>query len=301
MKQKEISNLKGTNLFADITKEKRIIKYRAASVRKEDTPGNKRKEIIPMYDNVPLFDTVLDDKGEVHHIGVISQVLPGGEVKFGRFAFGVSNAGWKIIDPKRASPRDKMLYQFFEATNYNGSNPNRDKKRQPLFYRVDDHKEAENDLGLMSLIHKAQGLVLTMIEDDLLAIDKILTLPEAEGKTVPAKRKAIVNYAGINPQGVIDLIENQSRDVIAKLKVASARNIITYSKKPHEFKYKEERILELPAGILKDSPYELLFKHLKEEDSELLDTILSQLKFQLEDEKRAQEEIDRNAQMKGSF
>ena len=281
MKKSEINQIpKKHPFFKDITKEdpKQKIIYKLASIRKEDTPGNKRKEIIPASENIPAKDVIVDEEGNVFHIGLVTGVDSNGDVKIGEILMGVFNFGRIIIDPKTKNAKQIAMYQYMEACNYNGSNENRDKSREVRFWRLKPEQAAQSKVAQKTNIIKVSAQVLELTIAQLQGIARILSVKDVEIMGEGQLQEAILSKVEEDPLKVEVILDDINTNVNALLKKAKELEIIGHEKNTGTFFHDGEEVFKYQPGVGVE-PYALFAAYLNTENNDLLLTISSQVKL----------------------
>jgi DNA-binding helix-hairpin-helix protein with protein kinase domain len=116
------------------------------------------------------------------------------------------------------------MYQFLELCNYNGSNKDRsEEKGDPVFYRVDNKKEAIEERSTRKLIVKAINTALEL--DDAKAKEVGMALG-IEAESLEEVRNQLEDFAEINPEEFMTIVERASLGVESVLKEAIKQGII---------------------------------------------------------------------------
>lgn len=269
---------KDSSLYADIKKEKHFIVYKLASIRREDTPGNKRKEIIPHSENIPSHDIVVDpNTGESYPIGVFKRIHADGGGVLAQIELGLHNAGRIMIDPKTKNASQINLYKFLEATDYNGSKEGRDTSKEIRFFRVRIEEEAKKRTADQKKIIEIKKSVFDLSLDQAKAIALALEVSKPNEMTEEMLQDAILKKVDEVPDKVKGYIEDVNVDIVATLKEAKDFDVIGHDKKEGVFTYAGEQIFQYKPGV-GISPYDELAAFVAKEKADVLVAIRQQIK-----------------------
>jgi hypothetical protein len=195
--------------------------YRILNVRPD--PDNYGKFLMPAAHQIPSTDQIFDkQKGEFVNIAAIESQNEKGEPIFLSIVFSANNLGYVFLNGNN-SVHQKM-YQFLELCNYNGSNKDRsEEKGDPVFYRVDNKKEAIEERSTRKLIVKAINAALEL--DDAKAKEVGMALG-IEAESLEEVRNQLEDFAEINPEEFMTIVERASLGVESVLKEAIKQGII---------------------------------------------------------------------------
>jgi hypothetical protein len=277
---------KESTLYKDIKNEERSIVYKLASIRREDTPGNKRQEIIPGSENIPTYDVVTDpETGEDYPIMLIRKVTPEGEAVPAEIDLGVNNFGRIIIDPKNATPYQKAMYKFLEATDFNGSNEGRNKRKVIKFFRINDHEISDKNVTKKKFIHEINTLVFELNEEETLAVARVCSVPHVDSISHSQRQEAILKAAEGKPDEVKLILNDVNSDIEAALREAKERDIIGHDKNKGIFTYGKDEVFTYGPGVMV-KPYKLFADHVSRNKREFIVTINQKLRVAKELEKK---------------
>lgn len=280
LRAQDISDIKKINPKIDLRNEKSVVIYRVAGVKPETIPGNKRKEIVPFYKNVPSVDQVFDGENNLHNIAFVSNVDTRGNVRFGKIQFLAAANGYIFIDPRKPTPRHIKMYEYLETTNYNGSKEGRDESKEIIFTRIKAENNAEIALAAEALIIEAKMLVMGADDADIRKLAYAIGTEEvSEDKGISTVRNNIIKgYCMTTPQTVISTLKSANLSTETMLKTAVKHNILTNIKVKGNPKARIEfagsTIFEYDnqAGV---PVYSLLAKYLDNENKEMLEKVQS--------------------------
>lgn len=137
----------------------------------------------------------------------------------------------------------KEFYEFFELCNYNKSNPTRDESIRPIFERIDEVAEAEQDEQALDTLTKALILASKMSLPDLKAF--------AAGKNWPSRehpailRSKVKKFARENPDDFLAAQDDPESGVKVLIKQALDAGIISYQPHEHKMVWKDGKTLAL--------------------------------------------------------
>ena len=286
MKKSEINQIPEDHPFyRDIKKETRTIIYKLASIRKEDTPGNKRKEIIPTSENIPAIDAVVDEKGNVFNIGFVIRTDPKtGEVIPGEIVLGSSNYGRLIINPKTATPRQIAMYKYLEICNHNGSNEMRNKNSIVRIYRLKPEEMAQGKVAKKQNVIVVSSKILELNVDQLRSIARILSVADVEIAGESELKEALLNEVEKDPVKVRVILDDINSDVDSVLRKAKELEVISHDKNKGIFFHEGNEVFKYqPAVSVK--PYALFAEYLNTQNNDLLLLITKQVKLKEEEPK----------------
>ena len=196
--------------------------YRVANVRPD--PDNYGKFLIPAAYQIPSTDIIYDkQKQEFINIAAIERQDEKGEAQFLSIVFTASNMGYLFLNGN--NPVHQKIYQFLELCNFNGSNKDRNAPNgeEPMFFRIDNKKEAMEERQMRKII--AQAVTAAMDLDDV----KVKEVGQAlgiEAETIEEIRNLVEDFAETDPQEFLHIVERASLASEFILKEAVKKGII---------------------------------------------------------------------------
>lgn len=115
---------------------------------------------------IPVTDTILDDDGNVFHIGYVSGYRAGGEPIFGDISFSIDNQCMIIL---HHGVKDAAKFDFMKNSNYNKSNPNRDPAIHPTFEEVTSTTNARDSRVERANRVKAMDIARSFSNEEIVA------------------------------------------------------------------------------------------------------------------------------------
>ena len=184
-------------------------------------PDNPSQPLIPVYKRIPNRDVIVVD-GNTYDIAAIASVS-GDKASFYEIGFWRDEGGYKRFDPRNA--RQKEQLEFLLMSNYNASNPLRDPSIKPLFevFRPEDKAKARVDSRMKKI--EAISLAAAMSEEECREFAASVGWNEADDIFVIKDK--ILDWCEKDPVGFIEAQSSRERYVLATLKRAESRNIVT--------------------------------------------------------------------------
>lgn len=165
---------------------------------------------------------------------------------------------------------DVTLQQFLELHPGNGT----------VFVEVDNEKDAEKDLEYLNLEVQALTLAADLDLEKMLMIGRVL-IGERVNKLKSAElRRDILLYAREDPDGFLEMLDNEELALEELVLKAISQNIISHDKKTNSVKWSlpknKKRIITVPFG---DSHVKSLIAFFKtDEGMEVLEALEKKVK-----------------------
>lgn len=161
----------GPQLKKRIANFDKPVKYKMLGIKKRpyNDPSDPGKTFIydgPSVALIPPMDEIVDpDTNKIHYIGI----LKGNNVKNPSFNYGLTferTRYWELdLSPRKAG--DRKIFEFFELSNYNASNPHRDPSIRPIWERVDEDTASKKRLDRGELKADALKLFFEMTDQEV--------------------------------------------------------------------------------------------------------------------------------------
>ncbi len=158
------------NLPASITKTipplgDKIIRFRLLNIRKDENGKWK----VPFMKGIPSKDRIVDPATKkIYDIANIVRIGINDNPEIQTPFFTSGDAGRISINPQRAE--DINLYEYLWISNYNASNPLRDKTKAAIYELEDESKDAERFLDKQAIRLSALQRVAVMSDDEVKVI-----------------------------------------------------------------------------------------------------------------------------------
>jgi hypothetical protein len=180
---------------------------------------------IPTRDRIKLNNELID-------IGVVKEKKDGEVTRVEKYFFPADKYGGKFTITE-GNIKDEMFYQFFELSNYNKSNPNRDKSVEALYERIDPLREAKeiNKRGLA--LGEATQYVSNMTTGAIRKLSAALNMDSLGDPEV--LRAELMRRAIENPTEFIRLIDDPETKMKALVKRGLEYGVIGFH--PVEYKF----------------------------------------------------------------
>jgi hypothetical protein len=170
--------------------------------------------------------------GRLVEIGVPMEFDDKTVTRYEKFGFAADqNHG--IFAVTAGDSRMERFYPYFELSNYNESNPNRDTNITPLFKRLDPKAEAKEKLRKGTALGLATSSVTNMTAAEVRKIAAALnmdTMEEAE-----TLRGELMERAVTNPEAFVALLDDPATRMKSVIKRATDLGVIGYD--PSQKKY----------------------------------------------------------------
>ena len=211
-------------------------------------PDNPSQPLIPVYKRIPNQDIIIID-GTSYDIAAIASVSQDQATLY-EIGFWKDEGGFKRLNPRNA--RDKDLLEFLLISNYNASNPLRDPNIKPLFevFRPED-KARERVNNRMQRI-EAITLAAAMSEEELREFAASVGWNEADDVFI--LKDKVLTWCENNPAGFIEAQSSRSRYILATLKRAESRDIVTKNTLENAWYWaaSQQAMCTLPRSATKD-------------------------------------------------
>lgn len=207
--------------------------YRILNVKPDnDNPG---KFLMPSAYQIRPTDVVYDKiKGDFVTVAAIERQDNDGNPVFLNIVFTSANMGYLFLNG--SNPTHQKIYQYLELSNHNESNKDRNMEYEPIFYRVDNKKEAMEERQMRKLIVKAVNIALDL--DDKKAKEVALALG-IDAESMEEIRNLLEDYAGDEPEEFMLVVERSSLESESVLKEAIKQGIIKNNVQESAFMWSE--------------------------------------------------------------
>jgi len=184
-------------------------------------PDNPSQPLIPAYKRIPNRDTILVD-GITYDIAAIASIS-GDTASFYEIGFWRNEGGYKRFDPKNARQREQL--EFLLISNFNGSNPLRDTSVKALFevFRPEDKAKKSVD----SRMKKIEAITLAAALSESDCREFAASVGWNESDDIYVIKDKILDWCEKDPGGFIEAQSSRDRYVLATIKRAESRGIIT--------------------------------------------------------------------------
>ncbi len=226
------------NLPASITKTipplgDKIIRFRLLNIRKDENGKWK----VPFMKGIPSKDRIVDPATKkIYDIANIVRIGINDNPEIQTPFFTSGDAGRISINPQRAE--DINLYEYLWISNYNASNPLRDKTKAAIYELEDESKDAERFLDKQAIRLSALQRVAVMSDDEVKVIGGASGLTDP-GDEITVIRRKLMSFADENPKGFHDLDARVSgnTEYYAIVRRAMDAKIVFLDKKGPAWKY----------------------------------------------------------------
>lgn len=213
-------------------------------------PQNKGRVIMPSVALVPNIDRVYDAKKDDYvDIANISTLGVGGKPIFAPIAFERKTKGRLLLKGSRTG--DREVYQFLMMSNYNASNPNRDKNVTPLFELVEPNKKAEESRKSRTLRREAMNVAAELSAAEVREF--VASLNKDEKRDISILRDELETMAEKDPKQFIAMSKDKNKSIQANVKLAMDKKIIAFDKESMTFNWVStgEAIVQVPRSSKK--------------------------------------------------
>ncbi len=213
-------------------------------------PQNKGRVIMPSIALVPNVDRVYDAKEDDYvDIANISTLGVGGKPVFAPIAFERKTKGRLLL--KGSKTGDREVYQFLMMSNYNASNPNRDKSVTPLFELVEPNKKAEESRKSRTLRREAMNVAAELSAAEVREF--VASLNKDEKRDISILRDELETLAEKDPKQFIAMSKDKNKSIQANVKLAMDKKIIAFDKESMTFNWVStgEAIVQVPRSSKK--------------------------------------------------
>jgi hypothetical protein len=223
--------------------EVKVFKYLGI---KED-PLNKGEIIMPSVAYVPDVDRVFDPtKDDYVDIANIASLGIGGKPVMSPIAFEKRNQGKLLLRGDKTG--DREVFQYLMLSNFNASNPNRDKSVNPLFELVEPAKKANDARKERSLRREAMNVAAELSASEVREF--IASMNKDEKRDISILRDELENLAEKDPKQFISLSKDKNKSIQANIKKAIDSKIIKFDKTTNTFMWVStgETIVQVPRS-----------------------------------------------------
>jgi hypothetical protein len=204
-------------------------------------PDDKQRAKIPVLypqsTTIPSKDRIKNhETGEFVDIAIVDSfhAIPGTnqfDVRPRKLAIPKYNHGVFIC--VEGSVVDEEIYEYCELTNYNASNPNRDKNVTPLFKRVDERVDSKDRNKKRSV--KLEAMKYASDMSDGLVKDFAAAMNWNETIDIAILRDKVETFAETNPEEFQKVVENKGgqSQIKATIKKAISSGKVNYDPEQH--------------------------------------------------------------------
>lgn len=205
-------------------------------VENPDPDARKATPILyPVVVTIPSKDRIKDKTtGKIVDIGVVENynINAAGqpEIKYKKLAvFAKANNGLFFCTGGNLSEEEQ--YEYYELSNYNESNTDRDTSVEPKFRRVDEVRESKHRIKQRSTLLEALKYFDAMSTGDMKEL--AASLNWNENMPVEILKDKIGDFAMKDPEGFKKAVMNRDKDVKAVIKQAITADVIRYDTAQH--------------------------------------------------------------------
>jgi len=194
------------------------------SVKDPVLPGIFR---FPASVKIRSVDRVkIDDSGEVHDIGLVTEIDKEGGVRNVRYIIIPAQQDAGYFRVTEGNIRDEEMYAFLELCNANKSNPNRDESMPELFERIDEERTAVGERKKRSDKLAAMTFAANMT---LLAAKEFAAARNwDENDKEEVLRGKIEKYAETEPEAFMRSVNDKDQIIKATIKRAVDKGTIRF-------------------------------------------------------------------------
>lgn len=198
-----------------------------------------------------IYDKFLDEYVDIANIS--SPVVSGQEERIAQIVFDAREKGVLVLRGDNAS--DVRTYQFLKLSNYNGSNPDRDKSKNPVFMEVNETTKTEGEIKNarreLEILRFATEAPLTDIIS-YLGSKKVDTMGMSDDK-IRATVIKLMKESNVESAPTIETDSNGS--LLNKVREMIDTDIIYYDGKSQYFKFRDgDTDLAKVFRMTKDKP-----------------------------------------------
>lgn len=209
--------------------------YRLIGIKPD--PNNVGRFLIPSYVNVPPQGRVAVQVGktesdiEYFDVAAISSVQPKQKPKFYEIAFTKQAGG--IIEIEGGTALADQLYPYMEMSDYNQSNPLREKSIQPIYYKVDHAKDAAEKRKRRNALKEALDVATGMRDEEILEFADANSIDTK--RSVAEVRDSVEALAEKDPVDFMARVSNKQNALKALIKRALSKGVIEFDKTTYRF------------------------------------------------------------------
>jgi len=213
----------------------------------KDDPQNKGMKIMPSIAFVPTVDRVFDpSKDDYVDIANISNLGVGGKPVIKPITFSKATEGKLLLRGDKTG--DKEIFEYLMMSNFNASNPNRDKTIRPLFELVEPNKKAKESRDARGLRREAMNVAAELSAAEVREF--IASLNKDEKRDISILRDELEIMAEKDPKQFIALSKDKNKSIQANVKKAIDKKIIAFNKETSSYLWVStgETIVQVPRS-----------------------------------------------------
>lgn len=218
--------------------------------------------------SIPQQDFVADpDTQETYHIAVIKRELPNGTYEFEDVTFLAQQLCIIRLNLKHAKDLEK--FRFMEITNYNTSNPNRDRNYTPYFERISASTDYDFSRAHRKLVKQAFAIIDLMSEDDIKSFIRATPQIVVKSDDAETRLNAIEEFAELYPQTIIGASTVGLADFEAEIDQLIDSKVVNYDKGATTWHLKSGEPVFKLSKTFASQPKQALSKFLFKDDAML--------------------------------
>lgn len=260
-----------------LNSEKRVVQFQ---LLKADLKNNK----CPSRENIPGKDVIWDEKKsvayEIYHSakrkiedGV--EILEGQDIWVGRETGG-------LIICNLETRQGREMYEYLCMTNYNASNPFRDKSVKPIIKMINVEEEAKRENKLEEERIKAQAKVFNMDIDKLRIMSDWAGIDSTNSPTVLKRNLLSLAKNKTTEFIAVEQIVNEYGEYLSAVVRGQRHNIIEANRGSGKWRWSQTKIFFAPYSIEDEHSTNVLrlAKYFKdgEESGKHYERLISELK-----------------------
>lgn len=205
------------------------VRYKFSIARKNPDPEKfNGEQIYPsMFTLGPVTFSIVDpyEKGVLKKIGLVDQVNEKGEaISFRRLQIKEAQSGEVAL--RLDHNEDAEMFAMLELHPKNGAGDFRDKTIQPLFYRIDELKEAEKSYRERNLRADAMWVAVNMRDEEIRDFAAAMNWDENSDLTI--LRDKVLEIADKNPDQYRQFVDTKNIEYRSTIKRAIGSNVISW-------------------------------------------------------------------------
>lgn len=228
-------------------KKRRPVVFRL--LKKNPNPATQGRHYALTY-RIPSTDQIFDaraNKARVIRYAIGEQSLYQDEQKNDKPVIGdiIFTNGSIIVDP-----RETLLLEFLEKSNYCSSNENRMPNVNPLYERVDNQKKSEEIVNTIEMEHAAVDAVIKMRPQELIAYCAAAGINS--DRTMYEIKHDVLSIAKSNPGAFLETLGNPDTGLNQLIADALKFKLIYMDEAKREFGFQhgnqKDMFVAVPAG-----------------------------------------------------
>ena len=241
IKTKEYNNVKTPPMLK--RDEVKVFQYLNVKNDKQN-PG---KVVMPSIHMIPSIDRVYDKETDDYiDIASIGSIGIGGKPTMNTIQFTKKDKGLMALRGSKTG--DREIYQYLMLSNFNASNPDRDKSVNPLFKLVEPKKDATDARKLRNLRRDAMNVAAELSAAEVREF--AASLNKDEKRDISILRDELEVMAEKDPTSFMTLSKDKNKSIQATCKSAIDKKVIRFDKASSTFIWVAtgETIVQVPRS-----------------------------------------------------